>query len=227
MAQDLSNHIQSAYKEYLLEQGHAPTSIFKFCKNLGVSERDFYTHFSSLEQIHQVFWSDIIVNVQKSIEKEEVWESYGDREKHLAFLFSFLDQLLDHRSFLDLSFPSDHNPMLRFKILRVGMDDILKKWVPDGPDLPPPFESIFRELAWYQCSFILDYWLKDRSKGFEKTDALIEKSSHWLYNIYETSIVQSSIDLLKFLGEDRSFFSSISPKSDLNNFFDKCKAKWF
>ena len=53
--------------------------------------------------------------------------------------------------------------------------------------------------AWLQfCSIVL-YWLKDDSKGFEKTDLFIEKSLRLSFDLTESRAVESFIDLGKFM----------------------------
>ena len=47
--------------------------------------------------------------------------------------------------------------------------------------------------------FILHFWLNDTSKGFEKTDVLIEKLIHTSQELSNSKPMESLIDLGKFL----------------------------
>ena len=50
---------------------------------------------------------------------------------------------------------------------------------------------------------LLKYWMVDNSAGFEKTDIAIEKSVKAIFDVFETTPLESVIDLGKFLFKDR------------------------
>lgn len=58
---------------------------------------------------------------------------------------------------------------------------------------------LFSEGAWVQFLFLLKYWMSDNSPGFEKTDVAIEKSVNAIFDIFETTPLESIIDFGKFL----------------------------
>jgi len=49
--------IKSAYIDFLLNNGKQPSSIYKFCLNLGLKEEEFYNHFGSFETIEKNIWN--------------------------------------------------------------------------------------------------------------------------------------------------------------------------
>ena len=60
-------------------------------------------------------------------------------------------------------------------------------------------KPIFSEGAWIQFLFILKFWLDDTSKGFEKTDIMIEKSINTVVDLLDTKPLENLFDLGKFL----------------------------
>lgn len=46
-ARGADTRIQAAYMDYVLNHGHRPASVFKFCTDLGIKEETFYDHFGS------------------------------------------------------------------------------------------------------------------------------------------------------------------------------------
>ena len=50
--------------------------------------------------------------------------------------------------------------------------------------------------------FVLKFWIKDSSKGFEKTDALIEKSVQAAFEVFDNTSVDTLVDLGKFLWKE-------------------------
>ena len=63
-------------------------------------------------------------------------------------------------------------------------------------------DPVFAEGAWVQFLFVLKFWLNDHSKGFEKTDILIEKSVNTAFDLIDTKPVESLFDLGKFLWKE-------------------------
>ncbi|MBX2815395.1 MAG: hypothetical protein KTR24_05350, partial [Saprospiraceae bacterium] len=73
--------------------------------------------------------------------------------------------------------------------VRQELENLRKKGVVEG--------------LWTQLLFLLDFWQKDESPGFEKTDMAIEKSVRVAMNLVDTAPVDSILDLGKFLWKER------------------------
>ena len=50
---------------------------------------------------------------------------------------------------------------------------------------------------------VIDYFVKDTSRGFERTDAYIEKSTALAFDVMQTQAIDSAFDLLRFLAPGR------------------------
>jgi hypothetical protein len=46
---------------------------------------------------------------------------------------------------------------------------------------------------------VLEYFLKDESQGFERTDAFIEKTVEFAFDLLRTQAIDSAADLARFL----------------------------
>lgn len=57
----------------------------------------------------------------------------------------------------------------------------------------------YPDALWLQTLYILDFWVKDVSKGFEQTDTAIEKSVNTAFDLIGRSPLDSVIDLAKFI----------------------------
>jgi hypothetical protein len=87
-----------------------------------------------------------------------------------------------------------------------------KKYIVDSIKSEPsePFgkvakvtEPVYAEGAWLQFLFLLKFWMDDTSKGFEKTDVLIEKSVNTVVDLLNTKPLESLFDLGKFLWKEK------------------------
>jgi hypothetical protein len=57
----------------------------------------------------------------------------------------------------------------------------------------------YHDAVWVNTLFILNFWSNDNSKGFEKTDAAIEKSVNLMLELMGKSALDSLLDMGKFL----------------------------
>ncbi len=69
---------------------------------------------------------------------------------------------------------------------------------------PRPFlTDRYPGALWTQALFILDFWVKDVSKGFEKTDTAIEKSVNTTFDLIGRSPLDTLFDFAKFAYQNR------------------------
>jgi AcrR family transcriptional regulator len=61
----------------------------------------------------------------------------------------------------------------------------------------------YPDALWLQTLYVLDFWVKDVSKGFEQTDTAIEKSVNTAFDLIGRSPLDSVIDLAKFIYQNK------------------------
>jgi hypothetical protein len=64
-------------------------------------------------------------------------------------------------------------------------------------------KPVYSEGAWIQFLLILKFWMEDNSKGFERTDIVIEKSVNTVVDLLDSQPLENIIDLGKFLWSER------------------------
>ena len=76
----------------------------------------------------------------------------------------------------------------------------------DTGEIPkrPFLSDRYKQGFWVQLLFILNFWKNDESKGFENTDAAIEKAVNLSLDLIEKGPLDSMIDFAKFLYQNRS-----------------------
>jgi hypothetical protein len=63
--------------------------------------------------------------------------------------------------------------------------------------------KIFSEGAGLQTLFILKFWMDDSSPSFEKTDLVIEKSVRAIFDVFETTPLESLVDFGKLMWKEK------------------------
>ncbi|MGB0176658.1 MAG: TetR family transcriptional regulator C-terminal domain-containing protein [Owenweeksia sp.] len=209
---DVKTKIIEAYKEYVLLKGTEPPSIFAFCKELEISEAEFYEHFNSFGQVAAAFWSGLFSQITNEIRSEEAYADYEVKEKLLTFYFAFFEALKPHRSFALLSFKdsvsllkreSQHLSTLK-KDFKLWAGELINEGMRNGEIAQRlKITGTYDNILWLQFMFLLNFWRKDGSHGFERTDAAIEKSVRFGFDLMEKNALDSAFDFGRFLFQDR------------------------
>lgn len=202
--------IISAYMYDVLENPDAKRNVYSFCKTAGIEESDFYSFFSSMDHLRQMIWVQFFENVRQTIAKDPSYEAYTNKNKLLTLYFSSFELLTLNRSYVLYSLKENGNGLknlVDLKLFRTEfkdfVDQILKgNSTSEVKKLEKISGPLFSEGAWIQFLLLLKYWLHDTSKGFEKTDILIEKSVNTVVDMLDTKPLENLIDLGKFLWKE-------------------------
>jgi len=205
--------ITSDYTYYVLEHDIVPNSVYKFCKEKGINEEVFYTHFGSLEAIRKYVWNAFHQNTLDVLHKNKAYASYSNREKMLSYYYTFFEVLKLNRSYVLFAL-KDHatqnmlKSMEQLKGIRKHIKIFASELIDESNNnkqlkITKHSTSVFSEGAWVQFLLLLKYWMEDESAGFEKTDVIIEKSVNTVFDVFETTPLESVIDLGKFLWKEK------------------------
>ena len=204
------NAIISKYMDYALEHNHEPKNVFLFCKDNKISEADFYSFFGSLEGVKSKIWLKFLENAIATCEKSEDFAGYSEKNKLLTLYFTLFEVLTLNRSYVLFSINENKDGiknMKSFKHFRTTFKDFIETII-DGTisdksqRVSNVTKPIFEEGAWIQFLLLLKFWTNDESKGFEKTDVLIEKSVNTVVDLLDTKPLESLFDLGKFLWKE-------------------------
>lgn len=206
------NQIVSLYMNAVLEKNEAPKNVYLFCKENAIEEADFYSFFNSLDAVKETIWVKFFENAVDALHKDSNYAGYESRNKLLSLYFTLFEILTLNRSYIFYAL-KDNNEGLRnlqqLKELRNQFKDyivtILKSNEPEKENKVKRItRPVFSEGAWLQFLFILKFWLDDTSKGFEKTDIMIEKAVKATFDILDTTPLESLFDLGKFIWKKRA-----------------------
>ena len=203
--------IIDAYMEYVLEHEEEPTSIYKFCKRIGIEEKNFYDHFGSFESLKKGIWNTLFDITMETSEKSEEYYRFSNREKLLTFFYAYFEMLTLNRSYILFTLKHQERRLTRLEQLsglRKRIKDFAAGLIEDDNDqktlrIRKKPVALFSEGAWVQFLFLLRFWLDDDSKGFEKTDVAIEKSVNTVFDVFDNTPLDSILDLGKFLWKEK------------------------
>lgn len=199
--------LQDAYMDVVLEEGREPSSFHELAKRLQASESDLYAHAGSLNGLRQQIWQRFFDESQRMLEASSNFREGSKREKLLSMLYTMFELLAQNRSYVLISLKQHQVPLDRLSDLRL----LRRRWqgfaesltpeyrVPECSRLEPCMNRGFREGIWLEFLFLLSFWMRDDSPGFEHTDQAIEKSVRALYDLVEQTPIESLLDFGKFM----------------------------
>lgn len=199
------------YMNTVLEKNEAPKNVYLFCKENSVEEADFYSFFNSLEALKETIWVKFFENTVNTLHKDTNYAGYENRNKLLSLYFTFFEILTLNRTYVYYALKDNKEGLRNLKQLtslrnhfKDYIVDILKSAETEKDSkIKKVTTPLFSEGAWLQFLFILKFWLDDRSKGFEKTDIMIEKAVKATFDILDTTPLESLFDLGKFIWKER------------------------
>lgn len=208
---DMEQKIIDAYIAHLMETGEQPASVYSFAKTLKMEESEFYKHFASFAAIEKHIIINLFGQTVNQLESDEVFQSYGAREKLLAFFYAWVEHARNYRSYLTQlhNRKKIHPPVPAYlSEIKDDFKNFVGPIITDGINNAEIAERKFLsdkyvDGLWVQFGFIHQFWLKDDSKDFEKTDAAIEKSLQLAFELISKGILDAAIDFGKFMFQNR------------------------
>ena len=196
------------YGDYLLNYGERPKNIYRFAKENKFEEIDFYNHFSSFEQIEKL----MLVNLfNKSVELASEVNNSDEvisKEKLLNVYFIFFENMTMNRSLVLMILGNDQSHAAKIlNQLKETHRDFIKTldfndWniIEKSKDTIKNFHEKAREEAlWLHLVSAIEFWKKDTSPSFEKTDVYIEKTINTGFELMDNEPLRKVLDLGKFL----------------------------
>ncbi|MBC7567079.1 MAG: TetR/AcrR family transcriptional regulator [Pedobacter sp.] len=208
-----AEQIKTGYINYVLTNDEKPKSVYSFVKKIKISEVDFYEFFASFESIEKVIWVELTVETIDTLQQQEVWNQYSSREKILSFFYSYVEVLKKYRSFIIYTLKESGSQLSTPKVLsgtKTIFENFAENVINDGLESGELadrkfFSKRYKDALWFQFDFIVKFWLRDDSAGFEKTDEAIEKGINVTFDLFQHSPIDNLLDYGKFLSRNSKF----------------------
>lgn len=212
-AADIRQQLINGFVHHVLEHGHLPASVYKFTKELGLPEAEFYTAFNSFETLEAHVWAAYHERTMERLHDEEAFLGYSVREKWLAYYFTLLEEWKAQRSFITWSVNRHQGGMRSLqhpylKLWKAGFEQFAEARNTEGTDTGevasrPMITKQYYRGQWWQALFLLDFWLKDTSPDFELTDAAVEKAVNFSMDVIGSNALDTAFDFAKFVWQNR------------------------
>ena len=202
-----AERLAKAYRDHVLTEGKRPATVFKFCKDLGITENEFYEQFGSFDGLEKSIWQGYLKQTIKRLQSDKNFAGFSCREQILAFYYTLTDTLKEDRSFVLNQWKEWKNPAALpgfLRTFRKDFDQWIKSVLAQGKQsgeiaTRPYLDDRYDHLFWLHLMFTIQFWSQDDSPGFEKTDVAIEKSVNLAFDLVGKGVLDNALDFGKFL----------------------------
>lgn len=208
----MEEKIIQAYTDLLLADMH-PITVHGVCAKAGIEEKDFYSAFSTIEEIPRRVWARLADGIKLELGRSEAYQKYGAREKVLAYYFTFFEKALPHRSFIEKTRCS-HSATQTYRdtykefMAEVVQDGIAMDEIKERLSLSNQYPAVLWELH----KTLIEFWLRDTSEQFVDTERAIEVYSKVPLELMGHNVLDSLAETAKFALERLG-------KTDFKKFF--------
>lgn len=199
------------YGDDILSHGERPRNVYLFAKKHGLEEKDFYDYFSGFEHMEREMLEHLFSKSIELTQKVEHREAGTAKGVLLNLYFIFFENLTMNRSLVLMILGRDFMPGTKVLYsLRETHRKLVRTLNFNDYDLPGKTGENFRnlnekareEVLWLHLVSCLEFWRKDTSPAFEKTDIYIEKTIDTGFELADNEPVRKAIDLGKFLWKE-------------------------
>jgi hypothetical protein len=204
------------FSNYVLEHNEKPKTVHQFAKEIKIEESQFYEFFSSFESIEKQYFKIFLNKSIEVVQQTEEYENYDAKTKLLSLYFTFFENLTQNRSLVLYLLENDKsliNVSKKMKYIKQDFQNYFETLQVQPLNLKNETANKFQNeavsnIAWTHFLSTLNFWLRDTSSSFEKTDIFIEKSVATSFDLLEITPLKNIIDFGKFLWKEKAHFQS-------------------
>jgi len=204
---ELEKKIREHYINYINEHQKRPSSIPKFMESIEETDATFYKYYHSFAEIDKLAWKEFFDVTLASIQSGEEYMAFPVSDKMQVFFFTLFNVLQENGVYVKFTFEDtqfwEFTPSclsLFHENFNFFAQDIVNEGIESGDIAARPFLSdYYVGLLWGQALLILSTWVADTSEEYERSDAAVEKSTTFAFDILGKGLFDSGFDLIKFV----------------------------
>ena len=162
-----------------------------------------HTRFSAWEQAEM---KDLLLEARRLLGSDVTFAEYSSREQVLALFYTWLELLGPQRDFLRKL--EKIQPWTKTASLWDGVKPVFLAWTKELIDQGleardiarrPFLPDYYPQLLWADAMVVMSQWLYDPTEDLSRTDALVEKSVNFLFDLLQPNALDSGWDLVSFV----------------------------
>ncbi|WP_262147330.1 TetR family transcriptional regulator C-terminal domain-containing protein [Chryseobacterium foetidum] len=200
------------YGDYILNHGKRPLNIYRFAKDNEFEEKDFYDYFADFEQIEKQILVSLFEKSVQLADEVNMAQDISPKEKLLNVYYIFFENLTMNRSLVLMILGNNkmHAARISGQLKEIHREYVrtldFKDWEiieKAKEDIKNAHQKAREEALWLHLVSAIEFWKKDTSPAFEKTDIYIEKTIDTGFELMDNEPLRKLADLGKFLFKEK------------------------
>ncbi len=165
----------------------------------------------TMKDFEQNAWAQVIAEVIADISSQEVYQEYAVRERFLAFFYTLIESLTDHKDFAQYYLSSSLWPGWSpqsldkaSKVFQAYATELFSLANESGEVIERmKISENYPEASWRLCLVIMEFWRQNENDEEEQVDVFIEKSVNAFFDLTGPLAIDSILDFGKFVWQSR------------------------
>jgi hypothetical protein len=178
-------------------------TIQSLAEMLEMKPSEIFDLFPNRSSILLFYYESHMIKYEEEISKIDDYQSFSLHEKLSTLALSLLDQFMEHREFVDLTY----GPMICRPATNTAFEQHFKRAVQSVNQNDNRVSSSagmvtgnwFPSVVFLEFHGLIHFWLQDESNNYENSMALVDKWAALTEELFYTKIVDKGFDLAKFL----------------------------
>lgn len=193
-----------AYSKFLDTKIGDKKSLLSFLEFSKIKEDKFKELFNSLEDLEKEIFHHFFQSALEILENNEQYQNFDAHNQLLSFYFTFFELMGANEKLVKKLIPGSVYISNRLDKVKPVFFQYIESLCFEKLNIPfGVAETLINKgeqnIYWLQFLSVFNFWLKDESKAFEKTDMFIEKSISLSSSVLNPQPINNLIDFTKFL----------------------------
>lgn len=205
-------HLLDVFMSYAEEEGLGFT-LEQFCVDNSLKLDKCKELLTSVEEAEKDIWEALMTAALNTVTTDPQFEQFSTKDKLLSVYFTFFENCGLNEGFCQQSIR--YNGKLKMlnvlKKMKAVFTSFTKDYFPNHQFPATQYSEKVNEIGnniqseslYGQLLFLIDFWSRDNSVDYEKTDIAIEKAVKALTDLMDITPVKSLLDFGKFIWQER------------------------
>ncbi len=198
-------------------KGYKKTSMSKIAKEAKIGEATIYNYYPTKEHILYEYYYMLQVRTKEVLLKVDGFSNFTLKEQLQLLINTELELMLEHRTFVleiykEIFYKSFTHPAFKkgnSELLDM-VEELVEMATEAGEIEPLSFKGAVLPLFSDYLLGVVYYWVHDKSEKFNNTTVMVDKSLDLIYSVLQSSIINKSEELVRFVVKTH-ILNSIKP----------------
>lgn len=204
--------IEAAIRLYI--DDHDRFNMKRIAQEAGLKPSEIYRYFDGKYEILYSFYNNIVPEYRAMIKDIDDFHTYSAGEKISNFIYTSFDLFGEQEAFVQKTYHSFTYCPTAKTHLKKDIYNLLRNFLEQDEQIPGANKVFLNAVSYSALTtkflLVIEYWLNDKSESKEKSMVLVDKLTALFDELIYNSMLDKSLDLLKFFIADWGLEKTLS-----------------